>query len=181
MYCKYCGEKIQDGISVCPSCGRTLTEAGPDTDTEKDPHSSVHIWDVLKPQKNFSVCSFVCWGGALVGLIALLFPFVTLNMRGFSSTYYLFGTADGIYFAVIFLVIAVVNFSRFYLADLLGALVSGIWLVIESYSLNESLGANAGLIRFGAGRTVMIIGILLLFAGGVAGLILTALTRTENE
>ncbi len=177
MYCKYCGAEIKDGVSFCPSCGRSLTAK---KETEKKTQSSVHMGDILKPQKNFSVCSFVVWGGALIGAAALMLPFVTLNMRGFSSTYYLFGTADGIYFTAILLIIAVINFSRFYLADILGALAAAICLVIESLDLSESLGVNVGLIRFGAGRVVMIISIILIFAGGVSGLILTAIRQTDE-
>lgn len=134
-----------------------------------------------KFKKPFNIGNYVVWGGCLIALISLFLNFVSVN-AGFlgSESVKLIDTEDAPFFIGIFVIVAIVNFFRLNIADLIGSLIAALLVFVELNSIKEAYeqygdwakSLAESFLEYGAGRTCLILGILLMVGSSVAAIVL---------
>ncbi len=183
MFCKYCGKQIPDGAKFCPSCGRPVKTA------------PTHQWllSVIGPQPYFTTGSYFVWAGCFLSFLSLFLCFCTVTLYS-THLITLLDLDHSTWIVALLLAIALVNLFRLYAADIIGTgiLAVIIWnyasridhylgLVGQTGSLSGAETLPGGIISFSLGLYVMILGILLMLAGAVFGLVRTILEYREED
>ncbi len=100
---------------------------------------------------------------------------------------------QGIWLVVLLIVIALINIFKLYLGDIIGAAIIGVILInglsnagklldtVDSVgSMFGAEGLSSELGSFTAGVVVVVIGVLLMLAGGIAGLVMTMQAQKQE-
>lgn len=182
MFCKNCGTQIADHVKFCPACGKP-TGTQPVSNQARQPEQTVQPKQTRQPsmpkghfKKKLNIGNFVVWAGCLAAFVSLFFNFATasidIGIASASESVRLIDADDGIFFIIIIVAIAVINLFKLNIVSILGSCVGLFFLYIELSNLKDQLGAFESLVTYGAGRTLLILGIVLMLIGSVAAFIL---------
>lgn len=184
MFCKNCGSQIADGTKFCPSCGKPtgLGSAGSTPNpgsSPAQPHSAhtpsmpaAHAMGRTFGNK-FNIGNIIVWAGCVVAMLSLFLNFASVSVFGYSESITLIKSDDGIFFVIIILAVAVVNFFRLHIVDLVISCIGFLLLLLEFSNARKQLGSLMSMVDYGAGRTVLVLGLLLMIGGSIAGIVLS--------
>ena len=146
MLCRNCGAQIADHVKFCPACGKPV---GTNTSSAqpKQPQQPVMPKGHFKKKLNLGIASA-------------------------SESVRLIDADDGIFFIIVIVAVAVINLFKLNIVTILGSCVGLFFLYLELADIKNQLGAFESLVTYGAGRTLLILGIILMLAGSVTALIL---------
>ncbi len=158
------------------------------TQTNAAASSSGNGWilSVIGPQPNFTIGSYLVWAGCVVSFISLFLSVYDISFFGYTQSLRMIDMDQGIWLVVLLIVIALINIFKLYLGDIIGAAIIGVILInglsnagklldtVDSVgSMFGAEGLSSELGSFTAGVVVVVIGVLLMLAGGIAGLVMT--------
>lgn len=182
MFCKNCGTQIADHVKFCPACGKPtgtqpVSNQSRQTEQTAQPNQPIHpTMPKGHFKKKLNIGNFIVWTGCLAAFVSLFFNFATasidIGIASASESVRLIDADDGIFFIIIIVAIAVINLFKLNIVSILGSCVGLFFLYIELSNLKDQLGAFESLVTYGAGRTLLILGIVLMLIGSVVAFIL---------
>ena len=121
---------------------------------------SLHGIPGQKYKKQFNIGNYIVWAGCLIALISLFLDFA--------------------FFIGIFVIVAVVNIFKLNIVDLIGSLIAAFFAYLDLKSIKEAYEQYGSLaksladsmIEYGAGRTLLVLGIILMVGGSIAAVVL---------
>ncbi len=142
---------------------------------------SLHGVPGQKYKKQFNIGNYIVWAGCLIALISLFLDFASVN-AGFlgSQSVKLIDAEDAPFFIGIFVIVAVVNIFKLNIVDLIGSLIAAFFAYLDLKSIKEAYEQYGSLaksladsmIEYGAGRTLLVLGIILMVGGSIAAVVL---------
>lgn len=173
MFCRNCGAQIADHVKFCPACGKPV---GANTSSAQPKQPQQPVMPKGNFKKKLNLGNFIVWAGCLAAFISLFLNFATasidIGIASASESVRLIDADDGIFFIIVIVAVAVINLSKLNIVTILGSCVGLFFLYLELADIKNQLGAFESLVTYGAGRTLLILGIILMLAGSVTALIL---------
>ena len=127
-------------------------------------------------KKKLNIGNFVVWAGCLAAFISLFLNFATasidIGIASASESVRLIDADDEIFFIIVIVAVPVINLFKLNIVSFLGSCIGLFFLYIELSNIKDPLGAFESLVTYGAGRTLLILGIILMFIGSVVAFIL---------
>lgn len=185
MFCRNCGTQIADHVKFCPACGKPtgtqpVSNQSRPTDQTAQPNQPNQPKQPTMPKGHFkkklNIGNFIVWAGCLAAFISLFLNFATasidIGIASASESVRLIDADDGIFFIIVIVAVAVINLFKLNIVTIPGSCVGLFFLYLELANIKDQLGAFESLVTYGAGRTLLILGIILMLAGSVTALIL---------
>lgn len=182
MFCKNCGTQIADHVKFCPACGKPtgtqpVSNKSRQTEQTAQPNQPIHpTMPKGHFKKKLNIGNSIVWTGCLAAFVSLFFNFATasldIGIASASESVRLIDADDGIFFIIIIVAVAVINLFKLNIVSILGSCIGLFFLYIELSNIKDQLGAFESLVTYGAGRTLLILGIILMFIGSVVAFIL---------
>lgn len=147
MFCKSCGANIPDGQAVCPSCGAAQTGASAPTPapTSSSPMGGFDPQKLIGQFKpSGKAPNFISLGGAVLALICLFLPFISVSTFGISVSTSLWSSSFSD--CVLVIIGALVAGGCAYIANHIGTMVGGA-IIIAAAFLKSRAGKYAGLVE----------------------------------
>ena len=186
MFCKNCGAQIADHVKFCPACGKPVgtrpvsEQSSPHTEQTNQnrqyQRSPQYAMSKGAFKKKLNVGNFVVWAGCLAAFVSLFFNFATasinIGIASASESVRLIDADDGIFFIIVIAAVAVINLFKLNIVTILGSCIGLFFLYLELANIKDQLGAFESLVTYGAGRNLLILGIVLMLVGSVVAFIL---------
>lgn len=192
-FCPSCGQptgaagsrKTDAGAHTASNQPQGHTQSFGQTGGQSNPHSftarPAYGTPGAKYKKHFNIGNYIVWAGCLIALVSLFLDFVTVN-AGFlgSESVKLIDTDDAPFFIGIFIIVAVVNIFKLNIVDLIGSLIAVFFAYLDLRSIKEAYGQYGNwakslaesMIKYGLGRTCLILGVILMVGGSIAAIVL---------
>lgn len=135
----------------------------------------------IKYKKQFNIGNYIVWAGCLIAMISLFLNFATVNAGIFGSeSVKLIEADDAPFFVGIFVIVAVVNFFKLNIVDLIGSLIAAFFAYLDFSAIREAYeqygdwakSLAESMIEYGAGRTCLVLGVILMVGGSIAAIVL---------
>lgn len=209
MFCKHCGAQVADGVKFCPSCGnatgagsapKTQQTAAPSGNASANPahtgatashtapkmpkmHARAAAPSGVKYKKRFNIGNYAVWVGCALTIASLFMTFLTasVSLLGISQSesVKLIDKEDGLFFLGIAIAIAVVNIFKLNILAIIGSGFAAFMLNVELQDIEHTLRGFGSMIEYGAGRTLLILGIVIMLAASIAAFVLNILAKKK--
>ena len=113
-------------------------------------------------------------------ILSCLWASIDIGIASASESVRLIDADDGIFFIIVIVAVAVINLFKLNIVTILGSCVGLFFLYLKLADIKDQLGAFESLVTYGAGRTLLILGIILMLAGSVTAVSYTHLTLPTN-
>ncbi len=174
MFCPKCGAQNPDGSPFCASCGAQLNAQQPQQPMMNQPTGNkaggFNPQDLvndfvtnIKDFKSFKIPQFVALGGAVLMLISLFLPYLTVKVLGISSSVS-FMSSGAFHWLLAFIIILGSAFLAVTKQGLPMIIAGGVAVL---FSILEGVGNHTALASFGVGFYFMLIASIAILVGGI--------------
>lgn len=138
------------------------------------PHiSPVSSGTKVKIKKKYNIGNIILWVGCAIAILSLFFPYASASAFGFSRSTSLMEAEDGIYFLVVIAIVAILNLFKLNTLCVIGSVFTVFLINLE----HQDLSGYGGLLEYGSGHTLLILGGVVMLLSAIAALVLAILQK----
>lgn len=127
----------------------------------------------VKIKKKYNIGNIILWVGCAIAILSLFLPYASASAFGFSRSTSLMEAEDGVYFLAVIAIVAVLNLFKLNTLCVIGSAFTVFLITLE----HQDLSGYGGLLEYGSGHTLLILGGVVMLISAIAALVLAILQK----